>query len=325
MTTIFFDGQPQPTKPTRFDGQPATTRLVEFRGTALNGNFPSISTNQVKVESEPTETLGLFFGTEAFGNQASFSYRGGTLLHATSDAALQDLTNNVRDSEVFTTQDHDAGIYVRNQNRILPSVDLTGMSPWNSQDANQRAGTLITSKHIALAGHFNIPNNMTIRFVAQDGTTYDRIVIDTEVIFGDLRIGTLDSDLPSTIKPFQVLPADWQDFVGDQFFNFNVIFATDQEEKLLVKQMRSNMFPNGDIRLVDHTLSPFGNYGETLIGGDSGNPIFFIINNNPVYVSQWLSPTSGTPIYPHYEAVETYIGLSYSLDYIDLSTFKEFI
>ena len=326
MTTIFFDGQPQPAKPTRFDGQPATTRLVEFRGTALNGTFPSISVNQVQIESELTEPLGLFFGAEAFGNQASLSYRQGTLLHATSDAALQDLTNNTRESEVFTTQDHDAGIYVRNPNRILPSVDLTGMSPWNSNPngANQRAGTLITPRHFALAYHFNIPNGTTIRFVAQDGTIHDRIVTDSQRIFGDLRVGTLDVDLPSTIKPFKVLPEDWRNFVGDQFFNFHVIFATDQEEKLLTKRMNQSLLPDGNIRALNHTLSPFSTYTETIVDGDSGNPIFFIVDDQPVYVSQWHTAISGTPIYPHYAEVEAYIGPNYSLDFIDLSNFSEF-
>jgi len=326
-----FNGQPVPREPVRFNGQPVPTGIpagVEFGGTTLSGNYqftPSAPPAQEMVETDPTEALDLFFESEVIGDQSSFSYRRGTLLHATSDAALQDLTNNTRESEVYTTQDHDAGVYVRNPNRILPSVDLTGASPWNSQPngEHRRAGTLITSKHIALAGHFNIVNGTTIRFVDLDGVMHDRILEDSEVIFGDLRVGTLDSDLPSSIQPFKVLPANWQDYIGSQFFTYNVIFATDQEERLLPKRAGS-LLTSGSIPAIDHTLFPFSEYAETIIGGDSGNPIFFIINNWPVYVSQWLSPVSGTPIYPHYAEVEAYIGPEYSLDFIDLSNFKEF-
>ena len=76
--------------------------------------------------------------------------------------------------------------------------------------------------------------------------------------------------------------------------------------------------------MPDHELSPFSEYSETIVGGDSGNPIFFIIDNQPTYVSQWESANSGTPIYPHYDAVEAYIGPDHSLDFIDLSTLKKF-
>ena len=112
--------------------------------------------------------------------------------------------------------------------------------------------------------------------------------------------------------------------MGDQFFDFHTIFATDQEEKLLTKRMNPFLLSNGSVNVINHTLSPFSEYTETIVNGDSGNPIFFIIDNQPVYVSQWHTAISGTPIYPHYEAVEAYIGPNYSLDFIDLSIFKRF-
>ena len=271
----------------------------------------------------------VFFGAEVFGSSSgeTFAYRDGTLLQATSEPVLKDLTlNSDRENEIFLTQDHDNGIYVRNPNRILPEVDLSGISPWNSQPNGQerRAGSLITSRHIGLAGHFNIPTGQTIRFVSEDGTIHDRIVVDSETFSVDLRVSTLDADLPSTIKPFKVLPENWRNFVGDQFFDFNVIFATDQEERLIVKRLDSSLLSNDNIRVIDHTLPPYSEFGETIINGDSGNPIFFIINNQPVYVSQWHTAISGTPIYPHYTEVEAYIGPDHSLDFIDLSGFVEF-
>ena len=270
----------------------------------------------------------VFFGTEVFGNTSNetFAYRECTFLQATSEPALLDLNKNSdRESEVFLTQDHAAGVYVRNPNRILPEVDLTGMSPWNSNgNGVVRAGTLITPKHIGLANHFNVPNGTTMRFVAQDGTVHERVTVDSENIFRDLQVSTLDADLPSTIKPFKVLPENWRNFTDDQFFDFHVIFATDNEEKLITKRMNQSLLANGNISAVNHTLPPFSEYTESVETGDSGNPIFFIINGQPVYVSQWFGVTSGTPIYPHYAAVEAYIGPDYSLDFIDLSGFVEF-
>jgi len=331
---MIFNGQPQLKKPVRFDGQPAFSMLngVEFRNVNLlaansEGRFdPDIQ--PVTLQPEPPATFGFFFGIEVFGNSETFGYRNGTFLRATSESALKDLTENSdRENEVFLIQDHAAGVYVRNPNRILPEVDLSAMSPWNSlaNDGGQRrAGTLITSKHIALAGHYNIPNGTTIRFVDQAGNTHDRIVVDSERFSVDIRVGTLDADLPDMIKPFKVLPENWRNFTGDQFFDFNVIFATDQEEKLLTKRLSPLLFASGNIHVVNHTLSPFDDFTETVIGGDSGNPIFFIINNQPVYVSQWHTATSGTPIYPHYALISAYVGPDHSLDFIDLSTFKEF-
>ena len=102
----------------------------------------------------------------------------------------------------------------------------------------------------------------------------------------DLTIGILDSDVPTNIISYaKVLPDNYADYIktgkGLPCIRF------DQEEKALVGDVE-------EIASAKEPLSPIRSlFYEKLIGGDSGNPMFIIINNQPVILTVWTMGGGG--------------------------------
>ena len=65
---------------------------------------------------------------------------------------------------IFSTQDHTHKVYVRNKDCWAYGLDLTSISPWNSDFRNKKAGTLISPRHVLWARHYSIHINKTIRY-----------------------------------------------------------------------------------------------------------------------------------------------------------------
>lgn len=226
----------------------------------------------------------------------------------TSGINASDLTK-----KVFTTQDHENSIYVRNNNCWGYNFDWSGVSPWNSFDQVRRAGVLISPRHILFAQHYPIPIGTTLRFITNDNQVVNKTLINTEnVIFSndiesistDLTVGLLDSDVPNSIKYYKILDSDRTGRLSTNTTIFPIAYF-DQEEKLLIGKLNGGMFPiNDEIpqaflaiyvfikRFFDFSSALYPNYYnkflefyETVIEGDSGNPFFFIINDEPVLLT----------------------------------------
>ena len=192
---------------------------------------------------------------------------------------------------VYTSQNHETATYLRNPSLWCADVvnELTSISPWNSEHQNRVGGTLITKRHIITSAHAALSISsvpLIVRFVDADSNVHTRTIIGSKTSddwarrnLSDFRIYTLDSDLPDSIKPCKILPSNWKNYLPDLNDTRPPQLVLDQEEKALV----------ADLRRVDTKLS-YGAYpidtnrqilSEPLIGGDSGNPAFFIVDPNP--------------------------------------------
>ena len=212
--------------------------------------------------------------------------------------------------KVYSTQDHSTPNYVRNTNLWCSDIDLTCISPWNSRNSNKRAGTLITPRHVLNAAHYPLSNGDTIRFIADDGTVHTRTISGTtnhpdySPYYPDLRLYTLDSDLPAAISPCTVMPADWNDYLVNNADNRPAALLLDQEEKALIADLRTSSafsFPTDADRLI---------FSESIISGDSGNPSFIILNGELVLVTVWTygGAGSGTPVSDNIADLNTMIA-----------------
>ena len=199
---------------------------------------------------------------------------------------------------VFSTQNHTTQSYIRNPNLWCADVDLTCISPWNSNGGATKAGTLITPRHIISAAHYEKNVGDIIRFVAQNGTVYNRTITGKArhpnyVPYApDLTIYTLNSNLPVGITPCKLMPHYWSRYLVHNLSNRPPALGLDQEEKaLIIDFYNDGMFltPTDSDRLI---------FNENKIVGDSGNPAFLIINNELVLVTVWTSggAGSGTPV-----------------------------
>ncbi len=200
--------------------------------------------------------------------------------------------------KVFSSQDHANSTYVRNPNLWCEDLDLTGLSPWNSSGGHKKAGTLITPRHVIGAAHYEYSVGTVVRFVEKNGTVHDRTVKGKarhpkcRNYNPDLTVYTLDSDLPSTIKPYSVMPSDYSKYFDNIFKSKIPCIGFDQEEKALIID-----WANGG-RMRTPTDSKRLIFNESKIKGDSGNPAFLIFKGEPVLVTVWTfgGAGAGTPI-----------------------------
>lgn len=265
-------------------------------------------------------------------------YRSGNYVarHAT-DAVLNRVAgkNLSTHGKIFT----DTTWLTRNTNVWCNDIDLTAISPWNSNATNRKAGVAVTPRHIIWAAHYSIPNGTTVRFITTDNQVVERTIIsqkrhpDYAPYYPDLVIGTLSSDLPGTITPVKVLPANFSSNYATVYGDMVGIPALclDQEEKALVTPLRQ----------MTDTMATFGpdeyntGFYESKISGDSGNPSFLIIDNELVLITVWTygGTGSGTNISKHITKINQMIvdsdtlgGVStgYTLTPKDLSSFISF-
>lgn len=235
----------------------------------------------------------------------------------------------------------DAGIWVRNPFCWLNGVsNISCFSPAQRSGAawNQRAGTLITKKHFILGKHFVfaiLSGGTPIIFVDENNNAIKRNLIQYAYDdLTDIAIGLLDSEVPNNIKVAKVLPPNYQDYMG--YPKDLLAVALDQEEKALIKVWAgllnyttaggSYQYVNAvsaGVNYVSSSLNSYSIWNEDMISGDSGNPIFLIINNELVLLACWHTPWSGPFITNRYNKVNELINdLSpnegYSLTNVDL-------
>jgi hypothetical protein len=215
---------------------------------------------------------------------------------------------------IYSTQDHANAIYVRNPQCWCYdlSEQLTCCSPWNSYGINQRAGTLITPRHIVYAKHFPIQPGSTIRFVTANNQVITRTVTLTAndgTPAGsnpDIDVGLLNEDVPDSIKPCYFLPDNYLDYLS--YKNIPPLSGTfipyrpgtislDQEEKALISDFlmfTGNPSTGVSISPVAPPKTNKSVLWESIIGGDSGNPMFLIYEGKLILITTWLTSSSGS-------------------------------
>jgi hypothetical protein len=238
---------------------------------------------------------------------------------------------------MFTAQNHVSAppSYTRNASFWASDVDLTCCSVWNSSGLNTMAGTLISPRHILFAAHYQIATDATVRFVAANGTVVNRTMTAKAVhpnfvypFSNDIAIGILDSDVPAGVSFARVLPANFASYLPTVSSTARIpALVLDQEEKGLVLDLAfmtsgvGGAFPTNAQRLL---------FAESVVVGDSGNPVFLIVNGQPVLISVLTSGGQGfggTNISAHCGTVNgmmTSLGGGYQLTYADLSAFPAY-
>ena len=166
----------------------------------------------------------------------------------------------------------------------LRGVDFSCVSPWNDESGTTRAGTAISRRHIVFAKHFPLWKGVRIVFVGEDGGVCPAQIEATKGIDdSDIMIGLLNYELTPNIKPARVLPEDFAKYIG-MGRGLPVVTFNQQEKALL---MESNPLPTNMVqRLMTWSHVPKNAKGTAfwrkIVGGDSGNPAFLLIGNEPI-------------------------------------------
>lgn len=287
-----------------------------------NGSF---SSTKVNVISSSGVTSSGFSG-----------YASGSLANYTSnaiDTRISGIIASTGTKYIFSTQNHSASTYIRNSGCWTSGLDLTCISPWNSDGVARKAGTLISPRHIIFAAHYQINNGSTIRFVDANNNVVTRTMTTKlthpsySPYYPDITIGVLDSDVPASIGYARILPQNWANYLPSLGSSYPIpCLMLDQEEKALVTELINlGTYAIFDSPSDSKRLSFF----EMLISGDSGDPIFLIINNQLVIltVATFGNAGMGTSILYHKNTINSMmssLGGGYSLSEIDLSSFSYF-
>ena len=248
---------------------------------------------------------------------------------------------------IYTTlpwgPDDTGAVYVRNPNCWLNSIvnQLTCMSPWNSLQGHNRAGTLISPRHVAFAQHYYVPAGYTMRFVNTSNQVFtytvtgNRTIYYNETLNTDINIGCLDRDVDSSISFTKVLPANWSAYLPTLTTTATSHFpmiTTNQYKQCAISDVGSVNYydtTQGSLYGMRPTDTQRKLFYLDIISGDSGSPAFLFINNQLVMVTAWTwGGAGGGPFYGTFVSkindAMTSLGGGYQLTPVDLSGFNTY-
>ena len=221
----------------------------------------------------------------------------------------------------------------RNNNCWAKSLDLSGYAAAVVPLGGVGGGTLITKKHVLLANH--VPYSQSpfmIFFINNNNVSLVYNVMKTKRVANtDILIGELDKEVDSSLKVYNVLPANYLKYFGD-VTNFPLLYS-DQERKALIGENGLLNTTYGSTNTLINVSKDVNRsqYFEALIGGDSGNIVSTIINNEIVVIGAWYM-TLGTMAglatnIPNYineinDVIVSFGSSNYKVNTADLSMFK---
>lgn len=191
------------------------------------------------------------------------------------------------------------------------NLDWSGVSSSNSQNNHRRGATAISPLHVLMATHYRISNNQTITI---DGET--RTVVNQGGIpNSDISIGLLDSPVS---KFYKVLPSNWFNYLT--IHRLPMVVCTDQQRHAILR----------DANAMSPTLVHFQSdvFSEAIVSGDSGQPLFTIINGELVLLGSHWTSASCTHISYYINEINNvmnFLGGGYQLTTIDLSGFPNYV
>ena len=178
----------------------------------------------------------------------------------------------------------------RNNNCWAKNINLTGYSACVLGLGGVGGGTLITKKHVLLSNHVPyVALPFTIFFVDNNNVTVTYNVVKTKRVGGtDILIGELDREVDSRFSIFSVLPGNYVNYLNSPSATFPVLYS-DQERKALLGEYAGVLSSSidGNNAIISAPLKNSNQYFEPVIGGDSGNIVGTIINNELVLIGGW--------------------------------------
>jgi len=221
----------------------------------------------------------------------------------------------------------------RNTNCWAKSLDLTGYAAAVVPLGGVGGGTLITKKHVLLANHVPYSTSPFMIFFInnKDVSLVYNVMKTKRVANTDILIGELDREVDASLKVYNVLPANYLKYFDANKINFPILYS-DQERKALIGEngLLNTTYGSNNTLINISKDNNRAQYFEALIGGDSGNIVSTIINNEVVLIGGWymtLGAMAGLATnIPSYinEVNNTISSLSsgYKINEVDLSGFK---
>ena len=232
----------------------------------------------------------------------------------------------INDFNLYSQYNKNDGInasITRNNSCWLSNVE--NISCWSSMKIHDGNGPeydapnlmpaiLITKKHCVFATHYTPIIGTDFIFVDELNNQCRVKLIETKLVFGDLTIGKFDQEVTSNIKITKILPGNLNNHIhtstrqnvnrraGIQFTP--LVIAVNQNHQAGI--LRWGDHDGGFSRVGAATfqyrgIADYLDYVSTFeLGfpapGDSGTPVFILIENELVFLGSWFSPGTISPV-----------------------------
>ena len=167
----------------------------------------------------------------------------------------------------------------------MKAIDFSGVA-WD----NPRTLTLISPRHALMARHYQRKVGSKVTFHDKRGRPVTRKISGIENLIHDIAVVILGEDVPATIKSYRLLPP------GESYSELlrgshTLITAWAKGERKVRIHAISSVHA-GLVSFVDVATLP-AKFFDPLIAGDSGNPSFLWLNNEPVLIETHTYGGSG--------------------------------
>ena len=279
----------------------------------------------------------------------SFSFwNTGTLAKEIADNVNVSISGKLAaDAGMFSVKNHSSLNFIRNLSNILSGYDLTWLSVHNSEGGNKQIQSLISPRHTISVMHANydLETGSKVYFLTSNNQLIERMVIGkvrppsmVNSTFPDIAIHTLDSDLPVSITPVKIVPLSLKDRLSKYEQGRLPIFRTNQSGEIVITELSTITSTESTQQIVGLRYpkeASWQAFYKTAISGDSGNPIFCLINGECVLLSclTWGPVGGGTNFSEFLSTINQMIveadtagGVStgYTLTEVDLSAFPTY-
>ena len=167
----------------------------------------------------------------------------------------------------------------------MKAIDFSGIA-WD----NPRTLTLVSPRHAMMARHYQRKIGSTVTFHDRRGKPVTRQINGIVNLENDIAVVILDEDVPPTVKTYRLLPP------GESYSKLlrgsHVLITSwaNGARKVHIHSVFSVF--SGLVTFVDTATLP-ASFFNKLIKGDSGNPSFLWLNNEPILIGTHTYGGSG--------------------------------
>ena len=192
--------------------------------------------------------------------------------------------------------------WVRNPASWVRVFNWTGAAAGINGLGGVGGGTLISRRHVLLANHVPYPARpFDIFFANASSRTFTYKVTNIQQVGDtDIAIGTLDRDADPSLNVYRVLPDNWTQYIANKAESFNKMGVTGTNYAFVLPVLYSGQERKVSTADVVSILSGLAGvnipafevaraFGDPIIGGDSGNPIFAMLGDELVLLGAWYT------------------------------------
>ncbi|MBP6858977.1 MAG: hypothetical protein KBC33_04095 [Candidatus Pacebacteria bacterium] len=249
----------------------------------------------------------------------------------TMDDRLTGITPSNTTQRIYSSYNDTTHTYTRNTNLFIADVDLTSIpATRGTVGPSTGDGFLVAPDIMVQAKHVAHANGTVYWFVDDSNNAVSTTQVGRTDISGTDMTVIRVSPAVTGVSFAKILPSYINTKITSTALNYaNVPMVYQRQDRsLYIGAFKWHQSYDGyDMTRAYDDSSPFYDWFSDIIGGDSGNPAFLVINDELVALGSWSNSSNGWSLNENkatIEAAMTGLGSAYSLTEANLSAFPTF-